>query len=373
MRYLKYSLKLVSIITILAVSQIYAQFIQQGNKLVGTGGIGPQNQGLSVSISADGNTVIAGGLNDNNGIGAAWIFARSNQIWSQQGGKLLGSGAVPGSLGKVEQGMSVSISADGTTAIVGSPADSTLHGASWVYTRTNGVWTQQGPKLVGTGAVDAISGVAGGMQGTSVSISGDGNTALVGAAYDSGNYGAAWVFTRSKGVWTQQGNKLVGSGAAGNAEQGFAVALSTDGGSTWTSMSNGISGSEALDVNTMATSGTTIFAGTGTGVWESTNGGANWYDSTGNLGSIYILSMIPKGSSLIVGVRNGGGVFFSSGFGPPYTNVGDAAGLSSTWVSSLGINSTELYAGISGAGVWRRPLSSPLPIQLASFSAAALS
>jgi hypothetical protein len=42
--------------------------------------------------------------------------------------------------------------------------------------------------------------------------------------------GAAWVYTRSGGVWTQQGNKLVGSGAVGfDAQQGISVALSADG------------------------------------------------------------------------------------------------------------------------------------------------
>jgi hypothetical protein len=33
--------------------------------------------------------------------------------------------------------------------------------------------------------------------------------------------GAAWVYTRSGRVWTQQGLKLVGTGAVGAAQQGF--------------------------------------------------------------------------------------------------------------------------------------------------------
>ena len=37
------------------------------------------------------------------------------------------------------------------------------------------------------------------------------------------------MYTRSGGVWTQQGNKLVGTGAVENAEQGASVALSADG------------------------------------------------------------------------------------------------------------------------------------------------
>src|ERR1035441_10508276 len=60
-------------------------------------------------------------------------------------------------------------------------------------------FSQQGPKLVGPGAV------GGAYQGYSVSVSSDGNTAIVGGDADNGNAGAAWVWTRSGGVWTQQG------------------------------------------------------------------------------------------------------------------------------------------------------------------------
>jgi hypothetical protein len=143
--------------------------------------------------------------------------------FTQQGPKLVGTGVV----GSAEQGSSVSLSGDGNTAIVGGPLDSPI-GAAWVYTRSNGVWTQQGDKLVGTGAAGT------GQQGFSVALSADGNTAIVGGPYDNadpggGAVGAAWVYTRSNGVWTQQGSKLVGTGAVGNAEQGASVALSSDG------------------------------------------------------------------------------------------------------------------------------------------------
>src|SRR5206468_12107718 len=112
------------------------------------------------------------------------------------------------------QGSSVSLSADGNTGIIGGYGDNSNAGAAWVWTRSGGVWTQQGTKLVGSGA----SGKAG--QGTSVALSADGNTAIVGGPLDNSSVGAAWVWTRSAGVWTQQGGKLVGSGAAGRAEQG---------------------------------------------------------------------------------------------------------------------------------------------------------
>jgi len=51
-----------------------AQFSQQGSKLTGTGAVGHAVQGQSVSISADGNTAIVGGPNDFDHTGAAWIF-----------------------------------------------------------------------------------------------------------------------------------------------------------------------------------------------------------------------------------------------------------------------------------------------------------
>ena len=76
----------------------------------------------------------------------------------------------------------------GRTAIVGGPNDNTNTGAAWVFTRSDGVWTQQGDKLVGTGA----AGTA--VQGTSVALSVEGHTAIVGGPNDNTNSGAAWVF-----------------------------------------------------------------------------------------------------------------------------------------------------------------------------------
>ncbi|MFI5167104.1 MAG: fibronectin type III domain-containing protein [Thermoanaerobaculales bacterium] len=197
----------------------YTQLVQQGSKLVGSGAVGAAIQGASVAISADGNTAIVGGPYDNTYIGAAWVFTRSGVAWPQQGTKLVGSGFV----GSAAEGWSVAISADGNTAIVGAQVDNHPAGAAWVFTRSGGVWSQQGLKLVGTGAV------GGALQGTSVAISGDGNTAIVGGPLDDSPTGAAWVFTRSGGVWSQQGLKLVGTGAVGGAYQGGSVAISANG------------------------------------------------------------------------------------------------------------------------------------------------
>ena len=125
-----------------------AQFTQQGGKLVGTGAVGAADQGYSIALSSDGNTAVVGGPGDNANAGAAWVYTRSGGVWTQQGAKLVGTGAV----GAAEQGYSVALSADGNTAIVGGETDNGNAGVAWVYTRSGGVWTQQGAKLVGTGA-----------------------------------------------------------------------------------------------------------------------------------------------------------------------------------------------------------------------------
>ena len=197
---------------------------QQGGRLVGTTadlGGGLWSQGLSVALSANGGTAIIGGPSDNKTTGAAWVFTRSDGVWTQQGNKLVGKG-VHGEgdpVAALGQGMSVALSADGDTAIVGAwRAD-----AASVFTRSGGVWTQQGDRLVGSGAVGSAR------QGISVALSADGNTAIVGGWSDNNKAGATWVFTRKAGVWSQQGKKLVGSGAVGSARQGTSVALSADG------------------------------------------------------------------------------------------------------------------------------------------------
>ena len=167
---------------------------QDSRHLPGSGG----GQG-SLALSGDGQTALIGDWSDNNRVGATRVFARTNGVWRQQGPKFAGSGV----LGMAGQGWSVALSGDGRTAVIGGPYDNGNVGATWVFTRTNGIWRQQGPKLVGSGA----SGTA--EQGWKVAVSGDGSTALIGGPADPGDDGAAWVFARSDGVWRQQGPKLV--------------------------------------------------------------------------------------------------------------------------------------------------------------------
>jgi hypothetical protein len=193
---------------------------QQGGKLVGTGGSGAA-QGMAVALSGDGNTAAVGGPLDDH-MGALWIFTRAGGEWAQLGEKLVPSGMK--GTADLYDWLGIAISADGNTAMLGRPSDDGYRGAAWVFTRANDVWTQQGDKLVGAGAVGSSA-----YLGSSVSVSGDGDLALVGGYNDDLGAGATWVFARSGGAWRQQGEKLVGTGAIGRAYQGMGVALSADG------------------------------------------------------------------------------------------------------------------------------------------------
>ena len=199
---------------------------QQGPKLVGIDAAGPYIAivGGSVALSDDGNTAILGGMNDNTFFGAAWVFTRNGNTWTQQGSKLVGTGAVQNTSRYVEQGASVALSGDGNTAIIGGVCDNGNVGAVWVFARSGAIWKQQGPKLVGNGRIGKT------LQGQSVSIARDGNTAIVGGPQDSGGVGGAWLFTRiAAGVWGQQGSKLVSSDALAGQAYGASVAVSGDG------------------------------------------------------------------------------------------------------------------------------------------------
>ena len=320
---------------------------QQGGKLVGNGAVGKSHQGFSVALSADGNTAIVGGDFDNSDAGAAWVFTRSGGVWTQQGSKLVGTGAA----GSAWQGYAVALSSDGGTAIVGGPVDSNYVGGAWVFARSGGVWTQQGSKLVGT---DVLTDAK---QGGSVALSADGNTAIVGGLQDNGAFGAAWVYTRSGGVWTQQGGKLLGTGAVGNAEQGQSVALSGDGntaivggpydnpagaawvftrsGGVWTQQGSklvgagavgfaqqGISVALSADGNTAIVGGyqdnsltgaAWVFTRSG-GVWTQQGGKLAGTGAVGNAGLGASVALSADGNTAIVG-------------GP-----GDSGGLGAAWV-----------------------------------------
>jgi hypothetical protein len=192
---------------------------QQGEKLTGGEASGASEFGRAVALSADGSTAFVGGPCDDGLLGAVWAFARSSSTWTQQGAKLTGGEAS----GESHFGDSVALSADGATALVGGRQDGGKAGAAWAFARSGTTWAQQGAKLV------AASGEEGtGEFGWSVALSADGETALIGGLRDDGYDGAAWLFARSGSTWTQQGEKLTGGEEQGKGWFGSSVALSAE-------------------------------------------------------------------------------------------------------------------------------------------------
>lgn len=110
-----------------------------------TGGSGdPECFGDSVSFSGDSNTMLIGDPCDGNPLeawcghgvcdpglaGAAWIYGRSDSGWSEEQ-KIVPTDAPAG---PVDFGKSVSLSSDGSTALIGAPGGD---GHAWIYMNTN--------------------------------------------------------------------------------------------------------------------------------------------------------------------------------------------------------------------------------------------
>lgn len=181
--------------------------------------------GDSLVVGAFGEASSATGVNgdetdDSKGLsGAAYVFVRDGETWSQQA-------YLKSHFSDFQYLFGHSVAISGDTVVIGSPeeksdakgvdgagGDNDLaddSGAAFVFNRVGETWSQQAYlKASNTDAFDQF--------GKSVTISGD--TAVVGAwkedsaatgvdgdqANDSlGDSGAAYVFTRNAGVWSQQ-------------------------------------------------------------------------------------------------------------------------------------------------------------------------
>ena len=151
--------------------------------------------------------------------GVAYVFVRSGSAWTQQQ-TLLAPDEVSADL----FGYSVSLSGD--TALVGAlrrkVGDHVDQGAAYVYTRSGSVWSQEAE-------LTASDGAGTNYFGSSVALSGD--TALVGAPYHTvGGHveqGAAYLFTGSGSSWAQQA-ELTAQGGAAHDNFGDSVALLGD-------------------------------------------------------------------------------------------------------------------------------------------------
>ncbi len=183
----------------------------QQAKLFAGDGAAHRQFGNAVAISGD--TALVGAPYDAQGMysGAAYVFVRNGDVWTQQ------AQLVPGDDAALF-GLHVALSGD--TALVGAPYsddNGTDSGAAYVFRRNGSNWTQEAKLLASDGEADDLFG-------TSVALSGD--TAFVGAIGNDDS-GAAYVFMRNGGAWTAQ-TKLVASGGVRGMHFGDSIAISTD-------------------------------------------------------------------------------------------------------------------------------------------------
>jgi hypothetical protein len=171
------------------------------------------------SVALSGNTLMVGAIgatiNSNNAQGAVYVFTDSNGTWTQQQKLVSGNGAEYDKFG-------YSIAIDGTNALISSPF-TTVNGNSgfgtvYAFTNTNGTWNQSAmiePANTGPGYYHF---------GNSLALSGD--NALIGQPNSTNTEipGAVYAFTNSGGSWTQA-QTLHASDAAAYDYFGTALAL----------------------------------------------------------------------------------------------------------------------------------------------------
>jgi hypothetical protein len=165
------------------------------------------------SLSCSGDTAFIGTPGDGEygyHSGSVYVFNRIGATWIQQQ-KLYASDAA------TEDAFGFSVSLDGDIALVSAPRDDNCKGAVYVFTRTGTTWTQQTKLLASDGAADDWFGY---------SVSLDGENALIGAYHDDNNHGSAYVFTWDGASWIQI-QKLYGT-ESGDIRFGYSVSLDGD-------------------------------------------------------------------------------------------------------------------------------------------------
>jgi hypothetical protein len=189
-------------------------YTYSNNKLIRTdiltSSFSPVNFGFSVSISDDGTTAIVGDPDGGDGSGNAIVFRYDGSSWDS--GTELTSSFIP-----KDFGFSVSISDDGTTAIVGDPDGGDGSGNAIVFRYDGSSW-DSGTELTSSFSPSSF--------GSSVSISGDGTTAIVGDPLGGDGSGNAVVF-RYDGISWDSGTELTSSFSP--ASFGNSVSISGDG------------------------------------------------------------------------------------------------------------------------------------------------
>jgi hypothetical protein len=181
---------------------------------------GPMNTDFEISVSISGDTIIIGDRSDSeeaSWAGAAYVFVRNGTTWTQQA-KLTASDA------DIDDRFGFDVSIDGDTAVIGALYDddgARTAGSAYVFVRNGTTWTEQAKLNASDPAVLDLFG-------SKVSVHGD--TAVIGAYADDdagSASGSAYVFVRDGQTWSQE-DKLVASDAAAEHFFGLSVDIYGD-------------------------------------------------------------------------------------------------------------------------------------------------
>ena len=176
--------------------------------------------GLTIRLSYTGDRLVAGAYGYNSSAGCAVLFSRNGGTWSYHT-TLVGADTLAGDM----FGFSCDISGDGKTIVVGSRKGvyGSQSGAVYVFKESSNVWTQ-------SARLTQSPANASEMFGYSVAISSDGHTIASGAIGWSTSRGAVFVFTAhpNSGLWSQL-QRVTSSDGLANEWFGHSVSLSTDG------------------------------------------------------------------------------------------------------------------------------------------------
>ncbi len=198
-------------------------WVQRGAVVTPVDGSAGDYFGHSVGLSDDGNTAILSGPFDDMS-GSTRIFDWDRTTWVQRGNEI-SNGAARGS------GYSSSLSGDCLNVIVGEIGyylpSSPYRGSARVLYWNGENWVQRG---------DALIASVGGAQdnfGYSVELANEGFTAIVGApnqdVSEKKDQGCAWVFDWNGSAWIQRGSALTPDDGRAEDRFGSSVALSEDG------------------------------------------------------------------------------------------------------------------------------------------------
>lgn len=267
-----------------------ATLFSQITKLTGTGSAAGDWAGYSVAVSADNKTLIFG----------APQASVNGQVTGEVFVFVNDNGTwtqqatlnVP-ALVTSSFGSSVALSANGNTAVIGAPyatVGGTSSGMVYVFTRNGSTWTEQTSFSNPTPA-------SGGSFGTYVALSGNANTLLIGAPAMSvgslSSAGAVFSYSQANGKWSGPAT-ITASDASASAQFGN-VALSSDG----TMALVGAPGAEKA-----------YFFSQSGGNWTQTQTVSDPVTGNGQFGSAVALS--GDGHTALVGAKNttvAGGIY----------------------------------------------------------------